>query len=223
MGVMLNHIDVFIKLRLKVTGKTIYFLRKNLKRRSTMQNKRLQIVDTAAQVFYRHGYRATGVELIAKSAGITKATLYHHFENKDALIEESLRHLSAFHRNAYQKAWSKRGLSAEGKLTVLFDEMHRFFKDAECYGCPFINAASEYTARKTAVRKICEAHYAFITEHLEQFSREARLSKPRLLAEQITTLIAGAYTSWFVAGLMKSAKSGKLAAEALIALHQPKR
>lgn len=181
-----------------------------------------RILDTSAQIFYEHGYKATGVDAIAKAVGITKATLYHHFNNKDALIEESLKYLSEFHRGNYVKAWNKKGLTPKSRLTVLFDEMHAFFKRPDCFGCPFINAAGEYTDRSSAVRKICESHYAFLITHLEQFARDANLIKPRIVAEQITGVIAGTYSAWFTAGVMDAAKQGKKTAELIIAAHSPK-
>ncbi len=175
----------------------------------------------AAALFYKHGYKATGVEAIAKAAGVTKATIYHHFSNKDALIEAVLVHLSEFHKAGYINAWNKKGLKPTQRLTILFEEMSEFFKDKECYGCPFINAAGEYTDRDSPVRKICEAHYQFIITHLEQFARDAKLKSPRLVAEQIASVIAGCYTGWFVANIKDSAKQGKAIAEMVIEAHQP--
>lgn len=111
------------------------------------QNTRERIIMVAAQVFYRHGYRATGVEAVAKAAGITRATLYHHFRDKDDLIEECLKFLSRFHRENYMKAWNRKGLTPQKKLTVLFDAMQKAFTEEDFFGCPFINASGEYTER----------------------------------------------------------------------------
>ena len=184
-----------------------------------IQDTKTRILDKASQVFYKYGYRATGVEAIARAAGITKATLYHYFRNKDELIEESLKFLSEFHRVSYVKAWNRKGLHPQERLTVLFDEMHDFFKKPDCYGCPFINAAGEYTDRDSPIRRICENHYAFLTSNLEQFARDAQLAKPRIVAEQITGCIAGAYSAWFVAGFKDAANQGKKTAELIIAEH----
>lgn len=185
-------------------------------------NTKTRIVDTVAKVFYEHGYKATGVDAIAKAVGVTKATLYHHFSNKDALIEESLKYLSELHRENYIKAWNKKNLAPKTRLTVLFDEMHEFFKRPDCYGCPFINAAGEYTDRNSPVRKICEEHYSFLIAHLEQFARDAKLNKPKLVAEQIAGIIAGSYSAWFAAGVMDAARQGKKTAELIIAAHSSK-
>lgn len=184
-----------------------------------MPDTKTRILETAAQIFYQHGYRATGVDRIAKAAGITKATLYHHFENKDKLIEDTLRHFSDYGRGEYVKLWGTKGLTAERKLTAMFDSMEEYFKSPSCYGCPFINAAAEYTDHNHPVRRICKDHYEFVLTNLEQFARDAGLSRPQLLAEQIVTLINGAYTAWFASGIKDAAKQGKRMVELLITQH----
>ena len=40
---------------------------------------RERLLAVAADLFYRHGIRAVGVEAIAEAAGTTKMTLYRHF------------------------------------------------------------------------------------------------------------------------------------------------
>src|SRR6266540_741409 len=52
---------------------------------------RERIVAVAADLFYRHGIRAVGVEAIAEAAGTNKMTLYRHFASKDELVAEYLR------------------------------------------------------------------------------------------------------------------------------------
>ena len=55
---------------------------------------RERILAAAADLFYRHGIRAVGVEAIAEAAGTNKMTLYRHFESKDELVAEYLRRLA---------------------------------------------------------------------------------------------------------------------------------
>src|SRR6516162_2448855 len=55
---------------------------------------RERILAVAADLFYRHGIRAIGVEAIAEAAGTNKMTLYRHFASKDELVAEYLRHLA---------------------------------------------------------------------------------------------------------------------------------
>src|SRR5262245_1696034 len=52
---------------------------------------RERIVTVARDLFYRHGFRAVGVDAIAEAAGTNKMTLYRHFPSKDELLAECLR------------------------------------------------------------------------------------------------------------------------------------
>src|SRR5499433_1906378 len=56
---------------------------------------RERILAVAADLFYRHGIRAVGVEAIAEAAGTNKMTLYRHFASKDELVAECLRKVGA--------------------------------------------------------------------------------------------------------------------------------
>jgi AcrR family transcriptional regulator len=49
------------------------------------ENTRELLLDTAFELFYQHGYHATGLTAILKKAGLFKGSLYHLFESKQAL------------------------------------------------------------------------------------------------------------------------------------------
>ena len=56
-----------------------------------------RLLDTAAELFRRRGYANATTRELADELGIRKATLYHHINNKEELLEavclESLRRL----------------------------------------------------------------------------------------------------------------------------------
>lgn len=47
--------------------------------------KRAQILDCASKLLLMHGYVNTSMDAIAKESGVSKQTVYSHFNNKDAL------------------------------------------------------------------------------------------------------------------------------------------
>ena len=49
-------------------------------------DQRDAIVARAAELFARHGYHATSMHRVAEAAGLSKATLYHYYRDKDALL-----------------------------------------------------------------------------------------------------------------------------------------
>jgi AcrR family transcriptional regulator len=55
-------------------------------RPSTADQKRLEIVSTAALIFDTDGYNATNVDSIAQAVGLKKPSLYHYFAGKDEIL-----------------------------------------------------------------------------------------------------------------------------------------
>lgn len=49
---------------------------------------REQLVDAAMERFHQHGFNGTGIQDIARTAGVPKGSVYNHFENKEALAAE---------------------------------------------------------------------------------------------------------------------------------------
>lgn len=54
------------------------------------QATRKRILDAGADLFYLHGYNATGLDKIIKRAEITKGNFYYHFKSKEALAVATL-------------------------------------------------------------------------------------------------------------------------------------
>lgn len=50
------------------------------------EQKRLHILDAAEQLFYDKGVTHTSMDEVAKTAGVSKRTVYNHFDTKDALF-----------------------------------------------------------------------------------------------------------------------------------------
>jgi TetR/AcrR family transcriptional regulator, cholesterol catabolism regulator len=54
------------------------------------QDRRELILKSAAEMFARRGIGATTVREIADAVGVLSGSLYHHFESKDAIVDEVL-------------------------------------------------------------------------------------------------------------------------------------
>lgn len=52
--------------------------------RSTLTKR--QILDGARQVFLLNGYAGTSIDQITNQSGVSKGSIYHHFDSKDALF-----------------------------------------------------------------------------------------------------------------------------------------
>ena len=58
------------------------------KRVSTRDDTRSAIVDAALRLFSEHGYVGVRVEDIAKESGVSRATFYKHFSERDEILAE---------------------------------------------------------------------------------------------------------------------------------------
>ena len=59
------------------------------------KTKRDAIVDAAVALLLAHGYDGTSMDAVAAKAGVSKTTVYAHFEHKDALFRAVLEHAAA--------------------------------------------------------------------------------------------------------------------------------
>jgi AcrR family transcriptional regulator len=59
--------------------------------RSTQAHKK--VLDAAVQLFSERGIDATSMDAIAETSGVSKATIYKHWQDKDALLLEVMGHL----------------------------------------------------------------------------------------------------------------------------------
>ena len=49
--------------------------------------KEEQIIEVARELFHKFGFKKVSMDEIAREAGVTKKTIYHYFNSKEALIE----------------------------------------------------------------------------------------------------------------------------------------
>jgi AcrR family transcriptional regulator len=57
---------------------------------TTRDDTRARILKTAYALLYRQGFARTSMDQIADAAGLTKRSLYYHFDSKDAVVEAVL-------------------------------------------------------------------------------------------------------------------------------------
>src|SRR3954468_18483850 len=86
------------------------------------QTARERILDTAYELFSRHGTRAVGVDRIIAECGIAEMTLYRNFPSKDALILAFLERRDELWTRAWLQAEAqRRGAPPAERLLAIFD------------------------------------------------------------------------------------------------------
>ena len=121
-----------------------------------MSIKRQQLIDTAIKLFNEHGFHGVGIDWIARDAGVTKKTMYHHFHSKDELILAALHHHDGLFRNEFMNGVKNNFETPYDRLLGIFDAAHVWFSDHKFYGCMFINAIGEYSESASPIRSVCK-------------------------------------------------------------------
>lgn len=184
---------------------------------------RERILAVAAELFYRQGIRAVGVDAIAEAAGTNKMTLYRHFSSKDALVAEYLR-CSARAVDAY---WEQLDRQHPGdplaQLRAWLAEMADHVENRAQRGCPLANAAVELPEPDHPARLVIEAYKLAQRRRLAELCRSARLGDPDMLADELQLLLEGARVMAQSGG--RDGLGARLShmGEALIAAHAPKK
>jgi len=174
-----------------------------------------KLLQTAAHLFYQHGYRAIGVDTIASESGIGKMTLYRHYPSKDELILAYLRESNDEFWGYFERS-TKEAPTARGKLLAFFEALQSYVLSPECYGCPFINVATEYPEVGYAGHQVAVEHKQTVRARFIQLAEEAEAQHPEALANGLLLLMDGAY----MAARMYGASANNPAANVVEAARQ---
>ncbi len=123
---------------------------------------RRRVLDTATALFYAEGVHAVGIDRIIAEAGVAKATFYHHFPAKDALVHAYLDEQYRAQRDAVAALRdASAGTEPRDVLLSVFDRMAEIGREPGFRGCPFINAAAEFPDAGHPVRQSVLDHRAW--------------------------------------------------------------
>jgi TetR/AcrR family transcriptional regulator, regulator of autoinduction and epiphytic fitness len=69
-----------------------------------------QILSGAMQEFLKHGFAGTSMDKVAQAAGVSKATVYNHFQDKEGLFKTLIEQLA---QEKFQSAFGTQPLQGE--------------------------------------------------------------------------------------------------------------
>jgi AcrR family transcriptional regulator len=157
-----------------------------------MLSARERILDTAYDLFSRHGIRAVGIDRIIATSGVAKMSLYRHFRSKDALVLAFLQER--------EKRWTLEWLHAEvtsraedgaGRMLAIFDVFDEWFRQPDFEGCSFINVLLEFGELEHPIRRATTEHLATIRGLVREFAEQAGMADPDAVARQWHILMKG--------------------------------
>src|ERR1700752_3200926 len=180
---------------------------------------RERILSASADLFYRLGIRAVGVEAIAEAAGTNKMTLYRHFSSKDELVAEYLRRLAADAGKFWDELAAAHPDDPRAQLRGWLEAMETHLLDTDQRGCALSNAAVELPGKDHPAKRGIEQFKIEQRERLMRLLGGVGVAEPDMLADELFLLLEGARVSAQSVGPKGPASRFVRMGEALIASH----
>jgi AcrR family transcriptional regulator len=94
---------------------------------STQRHETAQVIlEEANELFYSKGYEKTSMREIAERVGISKAAMYHHFENKEAILYTLCTQGGEMMDDSMQRAIARNEESGASIRDQLADILHEY-------------------------------------------------------------------------------------------------
>lgn len=164
---------------------------------------REKILRTADELFYLHGYNATGLDAIIGAAGVTKGNFYYYFKSKELLAVEVIEwHFDKVQAEVRSALAGKRIGPLERLFTVLDVILQRHkaqYEQGNICGCFFGNFTLELSTDSHLVRKKLDSVFSryrqLFSGLLDEAMQLGEIDKhlePEDEAETILSLVEGA-------------------------------
>ncbi|MBC7594451.1 MAG: TetR/AcrR family transcriptional regulator [Kineosporiaceae bacterium] len=157
---------------------------------------RQRLLDAADELFYLNGITNTGVDDVLARAGVSVATLYSQFGNKDGLLQASLlRRLEI-----WQDCWDEAIGAAESdheRLLAVFDALKLYRgRHYNARWCAFLSTAVEIPDTEHAASALISADTALLTQRLRTLSKPLAGAKAEQLSAAILLIYNGTLASF---------------------------
>lgn len=181
-----------------------------------------RLIEAAFELFARHGFHAIGLDRLLADVGVTKTTFYNHFQSKDDLVIEVIKHRDHWEFNLLKERLRKHGGPRPAdQLRCVFEVLDEWFTDPEFQGCIFITAAAEFPSPNDPAHQAAAVHLATVRDHLRDLAYAADAEDPVELAHQLLLLMEGAIIMRHITGDPNAAYLARATAEPLLAKHLP--
>lgn len=153
---------------------------------------RTRILDAAYTLFYREGFVRIGVDEIAAAAGVTKRTLYYHFDSKDALLAAVMAAQNDLALVRVRQIMDGGGSDAAAMVRSLFTELAKWASGPRWHGSGFTRVAMDLAGQPGHLaRKIAGRHKAAVETLLTERLRACGVGDAPAIARQIMLLTEG--------------------------------
>lgn len=179
-------------------------------------SKRDELIQKAFETFYKYGFHATGMDLLAAETGISKTSMYKHFRTKEDLILAVLRFRDESFRNWIVRWVEEVAKTPKEQLIAMFDALGEWFAQPGFSSCMFIKASGEYPNVNDPIHAQSAEHKRLLFAYVQSLAKKAGASDPDTLARQLMLLKEGAIVTAHLGHCADPAGDAKEGARKLI-------
>jgi AcrR family transcriptional regulator len=183
-----------------------------------MSITREKILATAEQLIYQNGIQATGMDLLVKTSGVARKSIYRYFATKDEVAAAALNARDVRWMNWF-RAESDQAPDARARILNMFTVLKGWFESEGFRGCAFINTAGEVGDPQDPIRLIAKLHKQKLLAYTLELCEQLDIADPDPLANQLLILMEGAITVARVMGDYSSADNAQAVARLILEKH----
>ena len=160
---------------------------------------RERILETAADLFFHQGFRATGINEVIATSGVAKATFYNHFRTKDDLCLAYLRDRNTSEYEAITAFVHDHDTPVERFMAVM-KSVQPWLEANNLRGCAFLNMVAEVPDPKNTLRREGLHHYESLRKLIRTLTEDLIISdtqsyegfEVQVLADDYMLILGGA-------------------------------
>jgi AcrR family transcriptional regulator len=164
-----------------------------VERRREVLLARDKVFAVAADLFYRKGIHAVGVEEIVREAGVAKISLYRNFASKDELVVAYLEERGKAFLRQWDESFDRYRDDPHAQLRAIMTYLADRTTSQGYRGCPFINFCAEFPDPDHPGRRVARATKQALRDRFESIAVALGVAEPRKLADAFLLLVEGAY------------------------------
>ena len=157
-----------------------------------MADPRERILAAAGRLFTSQGISRTGVDTLIEAASVAKATFYHHFPSKEALVVAWLRDPRTRWFDRVRTLAEAETATPTERIASLFEATATWLETGDYRGCPYLNTIVELSDPNRPPGQAIREYLAEIGAYLEKQVAAAGHRDPARIGRELHALLAGA-------------------------------
>lgn len=161
-----------------------------------LRDTRSRIITAAAELFYGEGIRAVSMDAVAERAGLTKRTLYYHFESKDQLVAAYLEERDQPNLDLFKRWYAKAEGDAPERVKAVFSGLARAATNRKWAGCGFLRTSAELASMPGHPAVVAaRVHKKRVERWFSEICLKAGCTEPDKVARRLMLLMDGGFAT----------------------------